>query len=72
MLKNNGKYILRIEDTDQSRYVEGAIEGMLKSMAWAGINHDEGVILDKGQLSQKGEFGPYIQSQRFGYLPKTY
>ena len=62
--KNGGKYILRVEDTDQSRYVEGAIEEMLKSMAWAGIEHDEGVILEGGQLSQKGDFGPYIQSQR--------
>ncbi len=62
--KNKGKYILRIEDTDQSRYVEGAIEEMLRSMDWAGLEHDEGVILDKGEVKQKGDFGPYIQSQR--------
>ncbi|MBU5678153.1 glutamate--tRNA ligase [Alkaliphilus sp. MSJ-5] len=62
--KNNGKYILRVEDTDQSRYVEGAIEGMLRSMEWAGVNHDEGVILNGEHLGQRGEFGPYIQSQR--------
>jgi len=62
--KNDGKYILRVEDTDQSRYVEGAIEGMLRSMEWAGVNHDEGVILNKGHLEQRGDFGPYVQSQR--------
>ena len=68
--KNDGKYILRIEDTDQDRYVEGAIEGMLKSMAWTGIEHDEGVVLDGEQLSQKGDFGPYIQSQRLDIYQK--
>lgn len=62
--KNAGKYILRVEDTDQSRYVEGAIEGMLRSMEWAGVNHDEGVILNGELLEQKGNFGPYVQSQR--------
>ena len=68
--KNDGKYIMRIEDTDQERYVEGAIEGMLRSMAWAGINHDEGVVLDEERLSQKGDFGPYIQSQRLDIYQK--
>jgi len=62
--KNHGKYILRVEDTDQSRYVEGAIEGMLRSMEWAGVNHDEGVILNKEHLGQRGDLGPYVQSQR--------
>jgi nondiscriminating glutamyl-tRNA synthetase len=68
--KNDGKYILRIEDTDRDRYVEGAIEGMLKSMAWTGIEHDEGVVLDGERLSQKGDFGPYIQSQRLDIYQK--
>lgn len=62
--KNNGKYILRIEDTDQNRFVEGAIEGMIASMAWAGINHDEGAVIENGRLTQKGDYGPYIQSER--------
>ncbi len=60
-----GEYILRVEDTDQSRLVEGAIENMLNAMKWAGVNHSEGVILDdSGKVVQKGEYGPYIQSQR--------
>ncbi|MCI9978233.1 glutamate--tRNA ligase [Clostridioides difficile] len=63
--KMGGEYILRVEDTDQSRLVEGAIENMLNAMKWAGVNHDEGVILDDtGKVVQKGEYGPYIQSQR--------
>ncbi|ABR50575.1 glutamyl-tRNA synthetase [Alkaliphilus metalliredigens QYMF] len=62
--KNQGKYILRVEDTDQSRFVEGAIEGMLKSMDWAGVSHNEGVVLEEETLKQQGQYGPYIQSER--------
>ncbi|TCO75045.1 glutamate--tRNA ligase [Marinisporobacter balticus] len=62
--QNGGKYILRVEDTDQSRYVEGAIENMIEALKWAGIEHDEGVVLEDGKLVQKGEYGPYIQSER--------
>ncbi len=42
--KNGGKYILRIEDTDQSRFVEGAMENLIDSLLWAGVKHDEGVL----------------------------
>ena len=66
--KNDGKYILRIEDTDRDRYVEGAIEGMLKSMAWTGIEHDEGVVLDGERLSQKGDFGPIYNHSGWTYI----
>ena len=63
--KTNGKYLLRVEDTDQTRLVEGALEGMLNAMSWAGINHTEGVMIDANQnVYQEGENGPYIQSQR--------
>ena len=62
---SNGKYILRIEDTDQNRFVEGAIEGMLEAMDWAHVNHDEGMIVkNDGSLAQVGEYGPYVQSER--------
>jgi len=54
---NNGKFILRIEDTDRNRYVEGAVENLIKALKWAGLNYDEGP--DTG-----GDFGPYMQSQR--------
>ncbi|KXZ38954.1 nondiscriminating glutamyl-tRNA synthetase [Alkalithermobacter thermoalcaliphilus JW-YL-7 = DSM 7308] len=69
--KMGGKYILRVEDTDQSRFVEGAIEGMLESMDWAGIKHDEGVFIDENKnLYQSGEYGPYIQSERLDIYKK--
>lgn len=62
--QNDGDYILRIEDTDQTRYVEGAIENMLNIMKWAGVEHNEGVLIENGQVVQKGDCGPYIQSER--------
>jgi len=62
--KNNGVYLLRIEDTDRSRYVDGAIENMIESMKWAGVMHTEGPFIEDGRIVQKGEFGPYIQSER--------
>jgi glutamyl-tRNA synthetase len=52
-----GKFILRIEDTDRNRYVPGAIENLISTLSWAGIDYDEGP--DKG-----GEYGPYLQSER--------
>ncbi len=55
--KNGGKFILRIEDTDQNRFVPGAEEYIIEAFKWCGIDFDEGVI--KG-----GEFGPYRQSER--------
>ncbi len=63
--KNKGSFLLRVEDTDQDRRVEGAMEKMLESLRWVGIEPDEGVLLDKdGKVQQKGEHGPYIQSER--------
>ncbi len=54
---NGGKFILRIEDTDQSRKVEGAIENLVSTLKWAGIEYDEGI-------DRPGPFGPYVQSER--------
>lgn len=68
--KHGGKYLLRIEDTDQSRFVEGAIENLLRSMEWAGIHHDEGIVIKDGELIEKGEYGPYVQSQRLEIYKK--
>ncbi|HEY5586207.1 MAG TPA: glutamate--tRNA ligase [Ruminiclostridium sp.] len=55
--KDNGKFILRIEDTDQERYVEGSVDVIYKTLKLAGIVHDEGP--DVG-----GDYGPYVQSER--------
>ena len=61
--RNGGKFILRIEDTDQEREVEGAVDLIYKSLAVSGLSHDEGP--DVG-----GPFGPYVQSERKDlYLP---
>lgn len=62
--QNKGKFILRIEDTDRTRYVEGAIENLIKALTWAGIDYDEGVFQGEDGLFEKGEYGPYIQSDR--------
>lgn len=60
-----GKFILRIEDTDRTRFVEGALENLIGVLDWAGLDYDEGVFLDEnGNLYEKGEYGPYIQSDR--------
>lgn len=57
--------MLRIEDTDRERFVEGGTENMISSLQWAGITIEEGVSMDeKGNIIQKGECGPYIQSER--------
>ena len=54
---HNGDFVLRVEDTDQSRFIEGAVDNLLNSLQWAGIEFDEGP--QKG-----GKYGPYFQSQR--------
>ncbi len=55
--KSGGKFILRIEDTDQERYVEGAVDVIYKTLKMAGLKHDEGPDIG-------GPFSPYIQSER--------
>ncbi len=61
--QNGGKFILRIEDTDQEREVPGAVDMIYKSMRLAGLDYDEGP--DVG-----GDYGPYIQTQRRDlYMP---
>lgn len=60
-----GKMLLRIEDTDRTRFVEGALENLLKALKWSGVEIDEGVMLDEnGLVTEKGDCGPYIQSER--------
>ncbi len=55
--REGGTFILRIEDTDRARYVEGAVENLIATLRWAGLDYDEGP--GKG-----GPFGPYVQSER--------
>ena len=55
--KTNGVFILRVEDTDQNRFVEGAQQYILDSLKWCGNMPDEGPGIG-------GDFGPYILSER--------
>lgn len=55
--QQNGRFILRVEDTDQARFVEGATDLILDTLEWLGIDWEEGP-------RRGGDHGPYIQSQR--------
>lgn len=55
--RHGGKFVLRIEDTDQSRKVAGSVEAILEALRWLGLDWDEGP--DVG-----GKYGPYLQSER--------
>lgn len=61
--QHNGKFIVRIEDTDQTRYVAGSVQRIIDSLRWLGIDFDEGP-------SVGGGVGPYIQSQRLNIYHK--
>ncbi len=61
--KNNGRFILRIEDTDKSREVEGSIDHIIESLKWLGISWDEGVDIG-------GPHAPYKQSERLASYVK--
>lgn len=58
--QSGGTFYLRIEDTDDKRYVEGAVETIITSLEFFGINFDEGALLN----GEKGIYGPYFQSNR--------
>lgn len=62
--QTGGQFLLRIEDTDREREVAGAVEQILGSLRWAGIEPDEGVVLANGVPSESGSKGPYTQSKR--------
>jgi len=60
---SGGKFIMRIEDTDQSRKVEGALESILDSLRWLGLDWDEGPEVG-------GDYGSYLQSERLDLYQK--
>ncbi|HES58801.1 MAG TPA: glutamate--tRNA ligase, partial [Caldithrix sp.] len=60
---NNGKFILRIEDTDQDRFVEGAVDNLLNVLKWAGLDYDEGPQKENSSES-------YYQSERLPLYQK--
>lgn len=61
--KNNGTFILRIEDTDRERYVEGAVDIIYNTLRKTGLIWDEGPDIG-------GPVGPYVQSERMGMFKK--
>lgn len=62
-----GTYILRVEDTDQKRFVEGAIESLVQSLDVMQVGASEGFFLNDGVVTERGEYGPYQQSKRLSY-----
>ena len=65
--QSGGTFYLRIEDTDDKRFVEGAVDTVIDSLDFFGINFDEGA----GKDGDKGDYGPYFQSERAD-IYKTY
>lgn len=61
--QHGGTFVLRIEDTDRNRFVEGAAEGLIDSLRWSGIDYDEGP-------GKEGDVGPYYQSERLDIYNK--
>ena len=61
--KNNGKFILRIEDTDRERYVPEAVDNVIEALKWLGLNYDEGPGVG-------GNYGSYVQSERLDLYKK--
>ena len=61
--QNNGQFILRIEDTDQNREVEGSADHIIRTLNALGLNYDEGP-------DKPGNYGPYTQSQRLDIYNK--
>ncbi|MCL2696833.1 MAG: glutamate--tRNA ligase [Oscillospiraceae bacterium] len=64
--KNKGTFILRIEDTDRARYVEGAVDVIYSTLKTCGLHWDEGPERGTpcGEYSETGNYGPYFQSER--------
>ena len=63
--QSGGVFYLRIEDTDAKREVEGAAEGLIRTLAHYGVCFDEGAVIgEDGKICDKGIYGPYKQSER--------
>jgi nondiscriminating glutamyl-tRNA synthetase len=68
--QNKGTFVLRLEDTDRTRYQEGSVENLLHALYTTGVIPDEGLQLENGQPVENGEYGPYIQSERLSIYKK--
>jgi len=66
-----GSFLVRVEDTDRKRLEEDSLKKIFEALRWANLDIDEGVFLnDEGGISQKGNLGPYIQSERLEIYQK--
>ncbi len=65
--KNKGKFILRIEDTDQERFVEGAVENLLKTLEWVGLSHDEGPFFQSKRLDIYNKYAAELLASGHAY-----
>lgn len=62
---HGGSFVFRIEDTDATRATEDSMRSMIEALEWMGLDWDEGPVLTTdGELSSRGDFGPYRQSER--------
>jgi len=69
--KNNGEFLLRIEDTDKNRFVENAVENMIKMLGWSGLHYDEGVFVNsklQSTNSKQNSNSKIIKSQNYPEL----
>ena len=64
--QSGGVFFLRIEDTDGKREITGAVEALIKTLQYYGMDYDEGMMLEDGVLVERGSYGPYKQSERAG------
>lgn len=62
--QSGGVFFLRIEDTDGKREIDGAVEALINTLKYYGMDYDEGMMLEDGKLVEKGDYGPYKQSER--------
>jgi glutamyl-tRNA synthetase len=67
---NGGEFLLRIEDTDQARFVPGSMRNIIETLKWAGMDYDEGPVLNGDVVTDKGDHGPYLQSRRLDIYKK--
>lgn len=62
--QGNGEFILRLEDTDRTRLQENSVNTLLEALYSTNVIPDEGLVLEEETITQKGPYGPYIQSER--------
>lgn len=67
---DHGQFILRIEDTDKVREVEGSAAHIIQSLRWLGVNWDEGVEINGDTIVSNGPHAPYLQSERLEHYHK--